>query len=70
MRKHNELWDLIKATGHNCLWISRKLGYSNAVAYDWTYGTREPCAMDMIRLSDILKVPVERIVRIVAEGTV
>jgi hypothetical protein len=66
MRKHNELWDLIKEKGYNCLRLARKLGYSDVVVYDWTYGTREPCAMDMIRLSDVLKVPVERIVRIVA----
>lgn len=70
MRKHNELWDLIKAKGTNCRRLSFKFGYTPTVVYQWTYGDKEPCAMDMIRLAEELQISVEKVVRIIAEGAV
>ena len=67
MKTHNELWTLIKERGYNPLRVAKKLGYSNSVVYAWTSGTREPCARDMIKLAEILRVPIEQIVRIFGE---
>lgn len=67
MRTHNELWNIIKERGYNPLRLAKKLGYSDSVVYEWTYGTKEPCARDMIKLAEILNVPVEQIVRIFGE---
>jgi transcriptional regulator with XRE-family HTH domain len=63
----NELKTLIKHSKYNALQLSKILGYSPSVVYGWYYGIREPCARDMLRLSELLNVSVERIVRIFGE---
>ena len=60
----NELSRLIKERGHNPLRLAKRFNYSPSVVYNWTYGIREPSAYDMLRLSNVLQVPVETIVRI------
>ena len=67
MTRKNELQTLIKERGYNCLKLAKMLGYSQSVVYEWSYCRRGPCARDMVRLAEILDVPVERIVRIFAE---
>ncbi len=68
MTNQNELKTLIQASEYNALELAKMLGYSQSVVYNWTYGNREPCARDMIRLAEILNVSVERIVRIFGDA--
>lgn len=66
-RKNYELGNLIYEKGFYPYQISERLGYTKGVAYAWIDGKKEPCARDMIRIAEILDVPVERIVRIFGE---
>lgn len=62
-----ELCALIAAKGMSTRKLSLVLGKHENTAYRWCYGWNEPNARDMVRLSEILGVSVERIVRIFAD---
>ncbi len=67
MSRGDELRNLLKQSGYKAYIISEKLGYSPSNIYHWLNGDCEPCARDMLKLAEMLKVPVERIVRIFGE---
>lgn len=68
MADSNKLRELINQSGYKAYIISEKLGHNKSCIYNWLNGHYEPCARDMLKLADILNVPVERIVRIFGEA--
>lgn len=65
--KRTKLKELIDQAGYKPYILSLKMGYSHSVVYGWLKGQHEPYARDMIRLSKLLNVDVETIVRIFGE---
>ena len=67
MAKGDKLRELINESGYKPYILSEKLGHNKSCVYHWINGRYEPCARDMVKLSKLLNVPVERIVMIFGE---
>ena len=67
MHRGEKLREVIDQSGYKPYVVSEKLGHNKSTIYHWLHGKNEPCAKDMIKLAEILKVPVEQIVRIFGE---
>lgn len=63
-----ELRELIRAQGLNGTKLAEILGFSTDTIYAWWGGIADPDCKTILQLAGVLKVPVERIVRIFARG--
>ena len=68
MAKDKGLGKLIRESGYTQQAVANALYYNLRTISYWISGFTEPCARDMLKLADILNVPVERIVRIFGEA--
>ena len=68
VKRRTAFEDLLKARGITAYALAKELGYkaSNTV-YKWIYGQGEPNAATMLKLTLILNVSAEKILRIFAE---
>lgn len=67
-RKRPKLKQLLDARGITPCALSKRLGYKDERAvYKWIYGIAEPRAAVMLKLTEILDVSAEEILRLFAE---
>lgn len=66
MSKLVELQELILNSGWKPYVLSTRLGHNQSTIYHWINEDYEPCCKDILKMSELLNVPVERLVRIFA----
>lgn len=68
MKKRTLLSNLLKERGITAYKLSAMLGYKDKTAiYKWIYGKSEPNAKTMLKLSEILNVSAEEILKIFSD---
>lgn len=67
VKRRTAFEELLKARGITAYALAKVLGYKANAVYKWIYGQGEPNAATMLKLTLILDVSAEEILRIFAE---
>lgn len=65
--KRKKLFELLERRNKTAYSLAKEIGYKPQAVYNWLYGIGAPSAAVMLKLTDLLEVTAEEILKIFAE---